>query len=262
MEANKYVLFKFREINKNLLDTLVKSYLYFAFPDKLNDPFDCQIDVCASITSAIARCQDSKIREQLVTFKQSEDFWKAGHLVKTAGIFSSCVGKDKQADILAGWDSHTMWSHYADGHKGVCLTYQFDEQWFHENKDHVVATDRVQYGESPISDWFVSNETGSFTRPDLSDQLADDPGIRLLMKLFTSKSPAWEYEQEARIIARESGPYPIQQSHLAQICFGLHTSQSDIDLIHKICDRSGYSVTFARMKRGEGDFGLTYEEMN
>lgn len=259
---SNYVFFKFKKIDKYLIDSLVKSYLYFADIKDLNDPFDCQIDVCASITSAFIHCDDSNIRERLITFKHSEDFWKAGHLAKTAGIFSACVGKDSQTDVLAGWNSHTMWSHYSENHSGICLTYQFDEQWFFDNKDHLVATDRVTYGDSPLSDWFASNKPCSFTQPDSDDQFASDPGIRLLMKLLTSKSPAWEYEQEARIIARIPGSYLIQKNHLTQICFGLHTSQSDMELIQRICVHAGYSVTFARMTRGEGDFGLTYEKMN
>lgn len=257
-----YTLFKFAKINTNLIDSLTKSYLYFASVKNLNDPFDCRIDIDASISSAIARCDDPNIRKQLIEFKQSEDFLKVAPLAKTAGIFSACVGKDSQTDILAGWNSHTMWSHYAENHSGVCLTYQFNEQWFFDNKDHLVATDRVTYAESPISDWLVSNKIGSFTHPALDDQFASDPGIRLLMKLLTNKSPAWEYEQEARIIARKPGTYEITLGHLVQICFGLHTSPSDIDQIQKVCKNSGHSVTFARMKRGQGDFGLTYEEMN
>jgi hypothetical protein len=257
-----YVLFKFKKIDENLIDSLTKSYLYFASVQSLNDPFDCQIDTCASIASAIARCGIPEIREQLVVFKQSSDFRKAGDLAKVAGIFSSCIGKDNQTDILSGWNSHAMWSHYADNHNGVCLTYRFDEQWILENKDHLVAIDSVKYGESPLLDWFSSNEADSFTQPNLDDQFIEDPGIRLLMKSLTCKSPAWEYEHEARIIARKPGPYPILQSHLTQICFGLHTSQSDIDLIQRVCVNAGHPMIFSRMKRGGSDFGLTCEMMN
>ncbi len=61
---SNYVFFKFKKIDKNLIDSLSKSYLHFASVKNLNDPIDCQIDICASITSAIARCDDSVIRER------------------------------------------------------------------------------------------------------------------------------------------------------------------------------------------------------
>ena len=40
-----FLCFKFRAINKHLIESLVNPSLYFARPDTLNDPFDCRLDL-------------------------------------------------------------------------------------------------------------------------------------------------------------------------------------------------------------------------
>jgi hypothetical protein len=58
MEENH--ILKFRKIDKFLLDSLVHGHLCFAPPDKLNDPFDCKIDINKSLTKAITESSDSE----------------------------------------------------------------------------------------------------------------------------------------------------------------------------------------------------------
>ena len=45
--------FKFRAVGKFLLDSLVKSQLYFPSPQQLNDPFDCQIKIDTALQRVI-----------------------------------------------------------------------------------------------------------------------------------------------------------------------------------------------------------------
>ena len=44
-----YQYFKFRVINKYLLESLMQGALYFASPEELNDPFDCNLDIKKAI---------------------------------------------------------------------------------------------------------------------------------------------------------------------------------------------------------------------
>lgn len=53
-----YKLYKFSAINKNLIDSLVKGYLFFANPEKLNDPFDCRIDIRKAMNNAMKLAQE------------------------------------------------------------------------------------------------------------------------------------------------------------------------------------------------------------
>ena len=52
MNDESFVLYKFRAIDKHLIESLVSQSLYFARPDALNDPFDCQIDLKAALKRA------------------------------------------------------------------------------------------------------------------------------------------------------------------------------------------------------------------
>jgi hypothetical protein len=45
MDNESFVLYKYRAINKRLIESLINQTLYFARPDELNDPFDCRIDL-------------------------------------------------------------------------------------------------------------------------------------------------------------------------------------------------------------------------
>ncbi|MFZ0680264.1 DUF2971 domain-containing protein [Candidatus Binatus sp.] len=88
------------------------------------------------------------------------------HDVDQAGIL--CLSKIR-SDIL-------MWSHYADGHKGLCL--EFDGS---ANSDFFGAAQPVEYSDySPLP---LDKDSGS--------QMA---------RIVLTKSTHWAYEQEYRII--------------------------------------------------------------
>ena len=53
-----YVLFKYRKIDKNVLKSLVHSEIFFAGPDRLNDPFDCKVEILKALENAIAGAPD------------------------------------------------------------------------------------------------------------------------------------------------------------------------------------------------------------
>lgn len=68
--------FKFQTINENehLTDSLLKSQIYFCSPRKLNDPFDCQVDVNKSFLRAINKAPSSERPHLKLVYKQIEGF--------------------------------------------------------------------------------------------------------------------------------------------------------------------------------------------
>lgn len=52
VKKESLILYKFRKIDKRLIESLVNQNLYFANPTSLNDPFDCQIDLEAALKRA------------------------------------------------------------------------------------------------------------------------------------------------------------------------------------------------------------------
>jgi hypothetical protein len=239
-----YNVFKFRAINKYLLDSLVKSELYFARPSFLNDPFDCRVDVIRSLDNAIIK-SSSESREALMKLRQMHDFFeKVQTDLSQIGVCSFSLELSNPL----------MWSHYADYHRGVSLMYSFTEEYFYENMDRILGIDRVVYDTNPLTNWFISRapKLGSF----------EEFGIALISKILTIKAKQWNYEDEVRILRKTPGVEHLDRKNLRQVCFGLETTESDVALVTKILKQGQYEPTLCRMVRcNETDFGLKSEEI-
>ena len=81
-------LFKFRSINKYLIDTLVKGTIYCAQPIRLNDPFDCQVDIKKAAENAISRLSGKKKQNLVELLKAKGFFGNIQYRIKRVGICS------------------------------------------------------------------------------------------------------------------------------------------------------------------------------
>ena len=235
-------MFKYRAINKYSIDSLVKGSIYFAAPDKLNDPFDCKVDVRKSVSNAerySCACKSKKLMDLL---NNQAFFDKFKLKISEVGICSFSL---ELKSVL-------MWSHYADEHKGMAILYEFPEVFLNEGK--FIGTVKVRYKENSLTNWFIKK----------ANQLpmnSDDLGVELAKKYFASKSPDWGYEKEVRIIRPKQGPFIIKKDFIKQICFGLNTPDEDIDLIKAIVAHYKHKVDLCRMVRTDSDFGLDVKKI-
>lgn len=237
-----WVLFKFRKIDKDLLKSLVHSEIYFSHPNHLNDPFDCRVDIPRALENAIVRSL-SPIRERLEKFRIMNRFFeKVQADIKEIGVCSFSLELTEPATTL-------MWAHYADNHRGICLTYRFPKSFFDERADHILGINEIDYGVNPLSDWFLQ---GGYSI-ETWNSFAED----LLKKTLSIKAKPWEYEKEVRILRITNGTELIDKFYLTQVCFGLETSEDDITLVRKILDSCGYNVIFCKMIHNtQSDFGF------
>lgn len=235
-----YRYFKFRLVSKHLIESLVNSSLYFARPNALNDPFDCTLDLDRSLSrAALSATGKRKVWLERVLETPFARDWKSH--VENIGICSFSL--DLHQSLL--------WSHYADQHYGLCLLYRFPESFLLDPKNDVIGVAKVEYADDALTDWLRTSaplEMGQFV-------------TELIKVYLTAKSPAWKYENEARIIRTEHGLFNIPFGFLEQVCFGLRTPQSDIDLITKLAAEYSGCKKFCRIIRGDSDFGLTAVEM-
>ena len=118
----KITLFKFRSINKYLIDTLVKGTIYCARPIRLNDPLDCQVDIKKAAEHAISLLSGKKKQNLVKLSKPNGLFDNIQKSIKNVGICSFSL-------VL---EEPLLWSHYANEHKGLCLTYEIPFQSFFE----------------------------------------------------------------------------------------------------------------------------------
>jgi hypothetical protein len=237
--------FKFRQINKRLIESLITGEVYFSSPSQLNDPFDCQIDIKKSLKSAINKVSGSQ-RDILLSIqdKVSNLFSDVEKDLKTFGIWS-CSMELKNP---------LMWSHYGDEHKGICLTYKLSEKFIDYISGEIIGLHPIEYAKNPITEWFI--EKSKIALPPFNEFITS-----LIVKLLISKDVFWKYEKEGRVISKTQGLKKFGTSALHQVCFGLRTPESDKKLINHILESHGYNVSICEMVRNENDFGLEVKEI-
>lgn len=240
-----YQYFKFREINKYLLESLMEGTLYFASPEKLNDPFDCNLDVKKAIINA-SSFLDGKYAEHCYKLIEFESTYNK--LKKEVSALGICSFSLELENTL-------LWSHYANDHKGVCILYEFSASFFDDGKNNILGTSKVTYKENSLTNWFMS------LSKEQPKRKFKDFVLELAQTLVTLKSPAWKYENEARIIRMEQGLLEIPVTYIKQICFGLNVSDEDIEVITKITSNYEHKVDLCKVVRDESDFGITVQEI-
>ncbi len=235
LSQDAFCCYKYRKIEKNLIESLVNPSLYFAKRDELNDPFDCQIDIEKVINNP-----ESYLSNHWLTLRDNQDFFNVfDSNFDSVGVFSTTLDKDNPL----------LWSHYADGHKGVCLKYEFPYSFMSQFES--TEAYEVKY--------LKPNESIS----DLLNQLPEEGFAlsHLLVKLYlTTKSHHWHYENEKRIFYKP-GVLPIDPECLKAIYFGLRTPESDIDHIRKLAEKHCGCNTFFQMVRDNSGLGFKPEQL-
>jgi len=94
-------------------------------------------------------------------------------------------------------DHPLMWSHYANNHSGLVLAFDENNEFFrsprHGQPDDAGGARRVKYSsERPKFDPLID--------VSLLDNLTDEDAISFFDKMFFTKSQAWDYEEEWRMI--------------------------------------------------------------
>lgn len=193
--------------------------LYFASPAKFNDPFDCKISV------SIEGCTDEdmkrghrRLNDFLPRYKGYE--WGPASKDKTlqqkisvaesvdegyAKLGMLCLSKPND-DIL-------LWSHYADGHRGIAL--EFDEEGLRK------WIDDLNGWLKPID--YTDN------KPTIKEFNEAMWGLRWsLLKLFLLRKAAhWKYEGEYRaIMFPKERPKKYEDEN--QITYGYYKFPSEI----------------------------------
>ena len=237
LNVKPFHLYKFRTINKRLIESLVSQSLYFAKPDTLNDPFDCRIDLIAAIERAELNATGDR-QKFLSSFLRVPEFfevWKSA--LNTVGV---CAFSRTNGDVL-------LWSHYADGHRGVCLEYKFQGGYLLTDEFNLTAVGNVDYLAEPLTEWLKS-------APMNLDKFVEE----LLHKYLKTKNPAWKHEQESRLIRRPHGIFKFNthSDFLSEVCFGLQTPKADIDLVTNLARNYCGCARFFQMVRDETEFGI------
>ena len=185
-----------RFVPEYLTDVLVHKRLHCSDPSSLNDPWDCRpwfAEAALESTSAIDgfieymfsfRPTVPTSQDEITATKakiRSDPEYRRQILDQAARDFLKMLpGRWRIYCMTPHPDSILMWSHYADNHRGICLEFAVSQQV-------IGSAMEVQYLDeypkwTPQS-WANSNTT----------------------EVLLTKSDAWKYENEFRIIALADG---------------------------------------------------------
>lgn len=242
MSAEDYRFFKYRSVNRFTLRSLKTSTLYGAPPEKLNDPFDCQIDLDAAFQRAIKRA-DPERRAALKDFVAKHGTF-LGTWVKNSKRVGVCacslVGPD-------GKEALPLWKVYADNHKGVCLLYEFKEVHFNDPTNKYLGVDVVKYGDDCLTNWLLTSMESPLNTIFMS---------KLLERFLTIKADDWKQEREGRILRLQYGEFKVPRESLIQVCFGLRTPDRYIEKVCKLVAKHSDCKEIYRMVHTDSDFGI------
>lgn len=130
-KVNKY-LTRFNPFDENLKNSLIFNYIWFSDPSKFNDPYDCNL-------SLKSECSYEEILKYLEEENNGVHFSyirkRAQNLYQNPVLRINLLKKaDQQTVENLGVccfsqcnDTLLMWSHYANKHEGVSLTFDITQ---------------------------------------------------------------------------------------------------------------------------------------
>ena len=246
------MLYKYRNWDNRAKDMLTKGEFYFATPESLNDPLDC-----AFYTEHVL----NGIRENA-----SEDFM--GKLDSIASrllddpisgpaesVFEALKTRLTNVGILSlskTPNETLMWSHYADGHKGVSIGIhkQYFDNISHETYAEldIIGPYNVKYKESPdfheVISKYVAREIKTNQDINILHLLVD-----ILIPVVTTKSLSWKYESEYRVIRHSKGALNIPLEYIGEIIVGSKVSETVVSEIKNLIDTP--SLQHVAIKKAE-----------
>jgi hypothetical protein len=233
------ILYKYRPFDANALLLLINRSLYFANPDDLNDPLDCQIGINAALESAT---DSPDLRRKIYSFIQS-----ANTVDDARELIQEFEVQRKQFAVLAFTKenrSPLMWSHYADRHKGFCIGFNFSNAFAKRNSTGILLGPAGCTYEkiNPFRTYFARFSA-------LDNETCDETFWMDLMCIsFLWKSQAWRHEKEVRVIRRYSGGIHFEPTELREIIFGLKMIEENKIAIRSILSGIEWKhVTYRRI---------------
>jgi Protein of unknown function (DUF2971) len=127
------------------------------------------------------------------------------------------------ASLSESWNNELMWAHYADGFRGICISYSFYRLL--EGLPSTCALSRVAYGDRPYYLNFAAMQRQQRARAILS-----------------TKNLKWSYEREWRLFRRGTGPARYGDEVVTCVYLGARMSDADQALVRRRLCAAGIGV--------------------
>ena len=168
----------------------------------------------------------------------SEDYWVTPILQQSCNVGVYSMSKQKEGEDFPC--NELLWAHYANSHKGFCIEYDLD-------KLDACIRDNINYRIDVI---YQEN------KPNLSP----DDSIKVkIKKAFSTKSLAWDYENEYRLVFGSSGVKKIEFEAIRAIYFGLNMPLAERNTIVNGLKDKG--IEFYQIERVGKDYKLSANKL-
>lgn len=231
-----HLLFRYMAFSDLALSTIAENYLWFSNADDLNDPFEVsdifQKDFSNeeienflqhNFTRMLAKAPEgSEARstiEKMISNAIEMNETQKRFLQNAMQMYMKHIHEHKvdQASICCFSVDSTvplLWSHYANGHKGLCVVY--DSTKLVNEKTQLLE---VEY----------AGEPKIFPYMQRRQQYTDSARFQLEFSqaVFGQKSKDWAYEQEFRLLSHSSGRNDIPSNAIVGVVLG--AKMSDVE---------------------------------
>lgn len=212
------VLYKYFNNEKEWhVDALLNSYWFFAHRSQFNDPSDFQLKwrdknniLFPAFLNKLTTTQQDLLRSHLQPQAVLSDYIylsldsgmmtkvELGDLFRSLGVTNLDSSIDLFLDKIGIFclslknNSSMMWSHYANGHKGFVVSYDFEKiiRRVKPLDGLKLSGQHVRYSQNQPSPLFLE-ETG---------QNANESTNASINEMLLTKYLAWAYEEEFRVI--------------------------------------------------------------
>lgn len=187
------MLYKYRSLEnyKYFVDIIIKERLYAANYKELNDPMEGQYLYSNTPTS-------NRFSEIITNLKQQ--------------IRIVSLSREENHPL--------MWAHYANGHRGVAIGVEVDE--------NVNFVKKINY-------------TSSFLKLEDFEGL---PDIEVARTILSNKINVWSYEQEERILVEDNSFFA--RVKVCEVIAGRNMSNQDYSLMKELVNRLNPNIAVRR----------------
>lgn len=269
------MIYKFSAFSEHALENIRRSQVFCRHYSDFNDPFEFWSIVDegephperdpgryrrALEAWDFVDADYEEVREYFEEIRDYQDDFRGVF----KGIRISCFSREA--------DNLLMWSHYADGLRGLSL--EFDEEALLATDDDAQIMD-VNYARSPgyidafevalCQDqlWFYDmswEESGDESWLEYKPRLWDIIR-RSLISAFATKPIEWSYEKECRLILQRQPEGPILHSYpeqaLTRIIVGQRSTKEDRERLREALTAAGIAVPLVEAVREPNDYRIT-----
>lgn len=209
-------LYKFHAFNDNSISALEAYSAWFAKPASFNDPFEglykeimvpLSDELLIELVSYMFH-DDTETKERLISTSYKKKEWLMDKMVSFCkgiirnqqdNFYKSGVCCFINDENVTPYEEPLMWGHYGDGMKGFAIQFESNSLDIFEN-EKIDAIEVSYEDKPPVLDCY--NLAIRLLRNANDEYLS---AFTEILRIITTKSTRWEYENEVRFISYKDG---------------------------------------------------------